>query len=99
MPRDGEQHRQVIPDVSEGREFFGYSVMSLMWVYSPAFMLLFFAQHYAPPGWGWITIFFAVVAFLTATGIIAASPADESPVEYAKTIYRHYTQQGVELHD
>jgi uncharacterized membrane protein len=91
--------RQVLPDVDEGAEFFGQSIFGLMQLYMPAFAIWFGAQHFAPPGFGWIGILLGLLLAITATAAVLASPSHQSPGEYARTVWTQYTKQGVRIHE
>lgn len=93
------QPRQVLPDVDEGAEFFGQSIFGLMQLYMPSFVVWFAAMHFAPPGFGWVGIVAGFVLAIGATAAVLAAPSHQSPGEYARTVYEHYTQQGVRIHE
>ena len=96
---DDRPSRQVLPDVDEGAEFFGHSIFGLMRIYFAPFGMWFIAMHFAPPGWGWLAVLIGTILFIGATVAVFAAPAHVSPSEYARSVYRQYTQQGVELHE
>ena len=95
----GPTRRQVLPDVDEGAAFFGHSILGLMQLYMPAFAVWFLAMHYAPPGFGWLGILGGFVLAVVATAVILAAPDYQSPREYAQTVWNHYTDQGVRIHE
>lgn len=99
MSADPDRGRQVLPDVDEGAEFLGQSIFGLMQLYTPAFAILFVAQHFAPPGFGWVGIPLGLVCAIIATAAVLASPSHQSPSDYARTVWQQYTKQGVRIHE
>lgn len=91
--------RQVLPDVDEGAEFFGQSILGLMQLYTPAFAIWFGAQHFAPPSFGWLGILLGLLCAIVATAAVLAAPSHQSPSEYARTVWNQYTKQGVRIHE
>lgn len=96
---DRDRRRQVIPDVDEGHEYFGYSASGLIQVYTPAFATWFVGINLMPGGWRWVGIILGALLFIAATIAVLAAPSHLSPGAYAKSVWRHYSQQGVELHE
>lgn len=94
-----ETRRQVIPDVDEGHEYFGHSAFGLLQVYTPALATWFVGINLTPPGWEWVSLILGTLLFIGATVAILAAPSHVTPGEYVATIWKHYTQQGVHVHE
>lgn len=91
---DRSQRRQVLPDVDEGAEIGGYSIMSLLRLFTPTFALLFYGINLAPPGFiGPLAVGLGLLAGLVTVVIIGAAPSGEPPVEYAYQLWRSRNQE------